>query len=208
MIRRAWRCATLAGTVALVILSARAIAYGVNPGSAARMLEHRGGGPALPLLALSALSIGGALAVSICWLAALGVRERALLERSPSPRFRAGRTVALAIVLGVASSLGGGLFEAYVHWRAGLGWHGIHCLVGPVHQNLLPIEGALSLVAAALLGAAEHVVAWMRRTFALLRALPPRAPARALLSALFELELPRLMLRFAAGSPRAPPSFS
>jgi hypothetical protein len=208
MTQRGLRLLTCLGTAVLVILCARAIAYAVTPGTAARVLEHRGGGPALPWLALTALSIGAALAVAICWLAALGVRERALLERRPLPRFRQGRAIVIAVGLFIASSVGGGLFEAYVHWRAGLGWHGIHCIAGPVHQNLLPIEGALSTVAAAVLAAAEHVVAWMRRTFALLRSLPMRLSACAFVSVLRERELPRFEPRFTAGGPRAPPTFS
>jgi hypothetical protein len=56
---------------------------------------------------------------------------------------------------GAAAALGG-LLEAYIHWRAGLGWHGLHCVFGPVHRNLLPIDGALSLVAAAIATALEH----------------------------------------------------
>ena len=62
------------------------------------------------------------------------------------------------------------LFESWEHWRAGLGWHGLHCLTGPAHRNAIPILAALSLVAAALAAALEHVLAWMRRTIARLRA--------------------------------------
>ena len=91
-----------------------------------------------------------------------------------APRFRPARTFAFAIALAVVTSVAGGLLEAYLHWRAGLGWHGVQCVFGPVHRDLLPIATALSFVAAALLAAAEHVAVWMRRTFALLRALPPR----------------------------------
>ncbi len=165
----------VAGTV--VVLLTRSIAYAIAPSSAARVLEHRAGGPALPVLTLVALALGGSLAVAICWLAAFGVRERALLEArtlaGSAPRFRPARTLASAIALAAITSLAGGLFEAYLHWRAGLGWHGVQCVFGPVHRDLLPIATALSFVAAALLAAAEHVAAWMRRTFALLRALPP-----------------------------------
>jgi hypothetical protein len=56
--------------------------------------------------------------------------------------------------------------ESTIHWREGLGWHGLHCLTGQVHRNAIPILGALSLVTAALAAALEHVVAWMRRTLA------------------------------------------
>jgi hypothetical protein len=82
------------------------------------------------------------------------------------------------------------LTESYIHWRAGLGWHGIHCLIGPVHRDVIPILGALSLVAAALVATLEHVLAWMRRVWA---ALTARWPRLGLIPAtepeLFELSL-------------------
>jgi len=162
---------------ALVVFLARSIAYALTPSPAARVLAQRAGGPALPVLTLVTLALGASLAIAICWLAALGVRERQLLERrvlavSP-PRFSPARTFALGLVLSLVTSIAGGLFEAYLHWRAGLGWHGLHCVFGPVHRDLLPIATSLSFVAAAVLAAAEHVARWMRRTFALLRTLPP-----------------------------------
>jgi hypothetical protein len=134
------------------------------------------------------------------------VRERALLERRQLPRFRVARTLASAVALAIATSVAGGLFEAYLHWRAGLGWHGADCLFGPVHRDLLPLECGLSAVAAAIIAAAEHVLSWMRRTFASLRSVPPPRitaalrPRRPVVS-----DVPRPALRFAAGSPRAPP---
>lgn len=196
---------------AVVVLLARSIAYAVTPSPAAHVLEHRAGGPALPVLTLVALALGSSLAIAICWLAALGVRERALLERRvlavPPPRFRPTRTLALALVLSVGTSVAGGLFEAYLHWRAGLGWHGVQCVFGPVHRDLLPIETSLSFVAAALLAAAEHVSAWMRRTFALLRTVPQRdlwlpAPSPRVVNA------PRVSRRVGHSRSRAPPAFS
>jgi hypothetical protein len=199
----------LAGT--LVVLLARSIAYSLTPTSAARVLEHRAGGPALPVVTLVALTLGVSMAVVICWLAAFGVRERALLERCslavPPPRFRAARTLGLAVVLSVVTSAGGGLLEAYLHWRAGLGWHGLQCIFGPVHRDLLPVATALSLVAAALLGAAEHIVAWMRRTFASLRRLPPRILRRARVPLPTARPLRASTLAF-SGRPRAPPALS
>ena len=186
----------VAGT--LVVLLTRSIAYAIAPSSAARVLEHRAGGPALPVLTLVALALGGSLAVAICWLAAFGVRERALLDP---------RTLASAIILAVITSVAGGLFEAYLHWRAGLGWHGVQCVFGPVHRDLLPIATALSFVAAALLAAAEHVAAWMRRTFALLRALPP-ALLRAAGGSGVLVDAPRVAFHCCVGRPRGPPAFS
>jgi hypothetical protein len=189
----------------LVVLTARTFAYAVEPTPAARLLEQRAGGPALSVLILVSLSVAAAIAVTVCWLAALGVRERALLERREAPRFRIARTLTSAFALAIATSLAGGLFEAYLHWRAGLGWHGVDCLFGPVHRDLLPLECGLSAVAAAVIAAGEHVLSWMRRTFALLRSVPPRVTAGTPLASPVTFDLPRLLLRLAAGSPRAPP---
>ena len=196
------------GAGTLVVLTARTFAYAVEPTPAARLLEQRAGGPALPVLILVSLSVGFALAVVVCWLAALGVRERALLERRRPPRFRVRRAVLMALALSVGTSVVGGFFEGYLHWRAGLGWHGLNCLFGPVHRDLLPLEFGLSAIAAAVVAAGEHVLAWMSRTFALLRALPPRAVSAATPCAPLWFELPRFVLRFRPGSPRAPPVFS
>jgi len=160
-------------TVALVVLLARWLAYSAEPSPSARFLEHRAGGPLLPIFALAALLVCASSAIAVCWLAALAVRERSLIERRVAPAFAVRRTLALAAGLALTASLAGGLLEAYVHWRAGLGWHGLHCLVGPVHRDLLPIETGLSLVAAAVIAAARHVAAWMRRTFARLAAQLP-----------------------------------
>jgi hypothetical protein len=208
MTRRISKASLLVVTAALIILAARAIAYSATTSPEARLLEQRAGGPALPVMLVTALSLSVALMVAICWLAALGVRERALLERREAPRFRIGRTLTLALGLAVMTSLAGGLFEAYLHWRAGLGWHGLHCLFGPVHRDLLPVESALSLVGAALIAAAEHVVAWMRRTFASLCALPPRSTATVPAKPAVAFELPNGNARLTVGSPRAPPALS
>jgi hypothetical protein len=197
---------------ALVVLCARWLAYAVTPSPAARVLEKQAGGPGLPAIALVSLTLGAGIAITICWLAALGIRERALLERrvltAPPPRLRVGRTLGHALVLAVATSVAGGLLEAYIHWRSGLGWHGLHCLFGPVHRNLLPFEAAFSLIAASLLAAGRHVAVWMRRTFALLRALPPARRLPVPVPRVHVLDVPRTILRPAAGAPRAPPARS
>jgi hypothetical protein len=212
MIRHATRSLVWLFSLTLVVLTARSIAYALSPSPGARVLEHRAGGPSLALLALGVLTLGAGVAVAICWLAALGVRERALLERrrlrAPEPRFRVGRTVAFALTLSILTSVGGGLLEAYIHWRAGLGWHGLQCITGPVHRDLLPIECALSFVAAAISGAAQHVVAWMRRTFALLRALPRRLTSSAEAAAQIWIDAPRSAVLFGPGRARAPPALS
>jgi hypothetical protein len=210
---RAHAAKALSGAVAaaLVVLLARSIAYAIAPSPASRVLEHRAGGPALPVLALVALALGGSVAIAICWLAAFGVRERALLERRvlvvATPRFRPARMVALALGLSVVTSVGGGLLEAYLHWRAGLGWHGVQCVFGPVHRDLVPIAASLSFIAAALLAAAEHVSAWMRRTFALLRAMPLQFFWRTAPACLV-VEAPRVLRRVGNSRSRAPPAFS
>jgi hypothetical protein len=201
---------TVAG--ALVVLSARWLAYATTPSPAARLLEARAGGPKLPAVSLVSLAFGASIAIAICWLATLGIRERALLERrvlaEPLPRFRIGRTFTHALALFLITSVAGGLLEAYVHWRAGLGWHGLHCLLGPVHRDLLPFEAALSLIAAALLAAAGHIAAWMRRTFALLRALPFARRPELPQVLVHVLDVPRTILCPAAGTPRGPPARS
>jgi len=156
--------------VTVVVLLARTLAYAAEPGPSARFLAQRAGGPALPVLALVSLGIGLVVAVIVCCLVSVGVRERALLERRQAEPFGVAGAVVLALALTVVTCTVGGLFEAYLHWRAGLGWHGLHCLIGPVHRDLIPLETSLSFVAAAVITAARHVAAWMRRTFASLAA--------------------------------------
>jgi hypothetical protein len=191
-------------TAALVVLLARLLAYAAVPGPSARFLARRAGGPSLPLLTLVALGLGALVAVSVCWLVSVAVRERALLERREAHGFGVARTVALAAALTLATSLAGGLLEAYLHWRAGLGWHGLHCLIGPVHRDLLPFEAGLSFVAAALVAGGRHVLAWMRRTFARLAAELPRL--RVLETPLFgEATALRATARRRGVSARAPP---
>jgi hypothetical protein len=160
----------LSGT--LVVLCARWIAYALSPSPLARTLRHAVGGPRLPLVTLSALVVGLLLSSAIVWLAALGVRERSLLENRAAPPLRLGRAAVEVLLLSVATTAAFGLLESYIHWRAGLGWHGIHCLTGPVHTNALPVLASLSLVATAAFRAVEHVLAWMRRTVAVLRSRP------------------------------------
>jgi hypothetical protein len=174
------------------------------PGPSARFLAQRAGGPALPVLALVALGLGVVLAVTVCWVVAMAVRERALLERREAHPFAAARTLALAVGLTLTTSVAGGLFEAYLHWRAGLGWHGLHCLLGPVHRDLLPFETGLSFVAAAFLSGARHIAAWMRRTFARLAG---ELPALTFVETPFAGDAPalRATMRKRGVSARAPP---
>jgi hypothetical protein len=201
----AWALAGL-----LVVLLGRTIGYAAVPSPLGRLYADKAGGPSLPLVALVALTVGAAVAIAICWLAALGVRERRLLERrllgEPPPRLRPVRIVLHAGVLWLVCAPAAGLLEAAIHWRAGLGWHGLHCLVGPVHRDLLPIIGALSLAAAAIVAAAEHVIAWMRRTFALLRGSLPPAAVLAAVSTPVDSGVPRRRPRGGGAGARAPPA--
>jgi hypothetical protein len=170
-----------AGAAALAVLCSRSIVYALSPSPLAAELSHRAGGPTLPVVAVVAGGLGLALSTAVVSLAALGVRERQLLETRPvvaPPRLRLRRLVARALALWLVTMPAFALLESYIHWRQGLGWHGLHCLTGPVHRDAIPVLGALSLVAAALAAALDHVLAWMRRTLARL-APPLRAFASA-----------------------------
>jgi hypothetical protein len=178
------RGALWAGATVLVVLASRTVAYALEPSPLARELQRSAGGPALWTIALVALVGGIAVGAALVWLAALGVGEQRRLEQrlvvDAPARPRLGRLLARAGALSLASGSAFALLESTLHWRAGLGWHGLSCLTGPVHRDAIPILAALSLVAAAAVAAAEHVVAWMRRTLARLAAVLPLArPATA-----------------------------
>jgi hypothetical protein len=194
----------------LVVLLGRTIGYAAMPSPMAELYAHRAGGPALPVIALVALALGASVAIVICWLAALGVRERQSLERralaSPLPDLRPGRILRNALFLWAVAAPVSGLLEASIHWRAGLGWHGLHCLVGPVHRDLIPIIAALSLVAAAVVTAADHALAWMRRTFALVRGAEARLVLAPASPEPIESFVPRERFRAARAGARAPPT--
>jgi hypothetical protein len=197
------------GAGALVVLLARTIAYAAAPSPMAHLYAKNLGGPSLPLLTLVALSVAVVAAVTVCWLATLGVQERRLLERrvlaAPPRRISAARLLANAFVFWVVCSIASGLIEATIHWRAGLGWHGLHCLVGPVHRNLIPIVAALALVASACIAAGDHVESWLRRRFALLRSVAARPFVFWVLQAPRESRVPRERFRAARAGARAPP---
>lgn len=152
-----------AGTVTLLVLTARWLAYALAPGPLARVLAHKAGGPSLVTVTLVSLGLAALVSTLTVWLAALGVRERARLRPERlAPRLRLRRLALRAVGLYVASSLAFALFESYLHWRAGIGFHGLSCLVGPVHRNAIPLLAALALAAAALAEAGEHLLAWAR----------------------------------------------
>jgi hypothetical protein len=162
---------------AVVVLGSRTIVYALSPSPLAAELSHRAGGPGLPAVVVASAALALVVSVAVVSLAALGVRERLLLETRPvvaPPRLRLGRLAGRALALWLVTMPAFALLESYIHWRQGLGWHGLHCLTGPVHRDAIPVLGALSLIAAAVAAALEHVFAWMRRTLARIA-----APARA-----------------------------
>jgi hypothetical protein len=203
------RVSVWTGAGALVVLLARTIGYAASPSPMAHLYARNLGGPSLPLMTLVALSLAAAVAIAVCWLATLGVRERRMLERrplvGPPPRISGVRLLANALAFWIVCTLVSGLVEATIHWRAGLGWHGLHCLVGPVHRNLIPIIAALALVASACIAAGDHVVSWLRRRFALVRSAVAKPFLLSIFPAPRESRVPRERFRAARAGARAPP---
>ena len=80
----------------------------------------------------------------------------------------------------------------------------MHCLVGPVHRDAIPVLVALSLLAVAGHGAVEHLLGWARRLVALLAARLPllRGAGRVFSSTIG----PRFVRTGSSGSPRGPPA--
>jgi hypothetical protein len=208
---RAARLAGWAGVCGLVVLASRTLGYALapHPDIVAGHLERGLGGPRLVVVACVAIGVATMLAGAVVWFAALAVRERLAVapERtSAPPPIQLRRLFVRALFLALASSTAFAALESYIHWRAGLGWHGVRCLTGPVHRDALPFLGSLSLVAAALAGALGHLLAWMRRTIAAILARPPRLRGRPLAARPGRGSLalrPRLLPLGA--SPRGPP---
>lgn len=201
MVRRGGRLIAWLALVAVVDLIARAFAYALaaptDPVDA--RLAGAFGGPK-PLV-LSLIAIAGAMAVSaaVLALAEMGVRERWALAdeatRGPKPRIALRRVLARAVGVWVIGCVVFALVESYIHWRAGLGFHGISCLAGPVHRNVIPIIAALALVASAAMAGLAHLFGWMRRVVGRLlgrKRIPRRRPRVA---------LPRPAVLAAPGSP-------
>jgi hypothetical protein len=191
--------------LALLVLAARWLCYALAaPSPLSGRFQASAGGPRLLVVTLVSLGLGALVSVLAVWLAAVGVRERARLRpERVAPTVRLSRLSVRFVALYVASSLAFALFESYLHWRAGIGFHGLTCLVGPVHRNALPILAALALLAAALAEAGAHVLAWMRAVVRELRRTrlassltPPRASWQRSLSSRPVALRPR---------PRAPP---
>jgi hypothetical protein len=196
---------------ALVVAVSRQIAYALAGDAVAQRLAGRGGGADPIWIAVVALTASAAVAVAGAWLVAIGVRERCALDlerwAAPAP-LQPSRIAARGAALALAANLAFALVESSIHYHEGLGWMGLRCIRGPVHADAAPILIGLSLVVAALVTAADHVLAAVRRTAAR-RALarrprPAPAPPRPPLEAAFHAS-PRLSgANLTRGPPAAP----
>ena len=149
----------------LVILGGRALAYAATPtplaGSARR--------PAASGDHVRRACAGHCASRSACsgsprWACASATRSIPLRARRLASRSRASPRTPRCSRGG--SLLGFAALETWLHSRAGMHMHWWMCLEGPVHRNAIPILLALSLAAAALLGALRHALAWARRVVA------------------------------------------
>jgi hypothetical protein len=188
-LHRAGRWVGWAALVAVVDLIARAFAYALAGGSDPLKAQLAGdfGGPKLVVLSLVVVTGGITASALLLALADMGVRERWALAdpatRGPRPRISLRTVVARAVAVWVVGMAVFALVESYVHWRAGLGFHGIACLTGPVHRNVIPIIGALALVGSAAVTALAHLFGWMRRVVARLLGGTRHATRRSRLAA-------------------------
>jgi uncharacterized protein YcnI len=165
--------------LALVVLTGRSLAYALAPQTpVAAALEGATPGPR-PMLVLVGIVVaalvvaGGALA-----LVALAVQERSRLAGEPAPRLDLRRAARNGVLLALAANVTFTISESLLHLEEGLGFHGAHCLFGPVHRDAAPLLIALALLAGALEAAARHLVAWLRRVACVLRA-PATVPRGA-----------------------------
>jgi hypothetical protein len=167
-------------TTVLVVLAARTIVYALAPQSVLlAALAHDEVGPDLTVPLVVGTLSAAVTSAAVMWLAATAVRERLLIEGRrlvAVPQLRPRRLAGRAVALFLATSFAFAMLESYIHWREGLGWHGLRCLVGPVHRNAIPVLAALSLLAVGIHGAIEHLLAWARRLFAQLAARPVSLP--------------------------------
>jgi len=196
---------------AAAVLATRAIVYALAPWQTVAVLEleHKAGGPHLAVVLGASAAAAALLAAAVLWLAVVAVRERLALESNElvaSPRLSIPRLAARGVLFFGTTSVAFAYVESYLHWRAGLGWHGLSCLTGPVHRDAIPILGAVSLLAVALHGAVEHLLAWARRAVALLAA---RLPLLRGAGRVFSSTARALRQRVeSAASPRGPPAGS
>jgi hypothetical protein len=193
--------------VVVVVLATRTLVYALAPQSVLlAALAHNQLGPDLTVPLLAGVLASAGTAAAVLWLAVLAVRERIALEGRRlvrPPRLRPGALAARYALLLAVSSLVFALVESTIHWQEGLGWHGLQCLVGPVHRDAIPILAALSLLAVAAHGAIEHLLAWARRLYAQLAARLPPLPSPSCRSPL--AGTPRARLSGSANPARGPP---
>lgn len=197
--------------LALLELCSRALVYRLAPSQAARLshLDGRLGGPGFVVVLLAALCVGLAGAATLVWLASLGVRERwALADDRPAgaaPRLPLRPLALRAVGLTVAGWLTFAGVESVVHLQAGMGFHGLACLVGPVHRNAVPVVACLAVLGSAAVAAVGHVLAWMRRTTGRLAGPRPKPTRRTILAALVLVRVPCRKPLLVVAAPRGPP---
>ena len=206
------RIGVWSGIVALVVLAARSLAYQLVPAptSLTVALQHQAGGPRLVVTVVAALGLAFGAAAAALWLASTAVSERHAARSRPGspPSLRLPTIARTALFLFAATSLVFAAVESYVHWRAGLGVHGLQCLVGPEHRDALPLLAALSVVAAACHGALAHLLGWMCETLALLVSTPRSAGRRPLVVRRPRAAPAARPFRPGPHDPRGPPSFA
>jgi hypothetical protein len=193
-----------------VVLATRVVVYAFAPSELqlAVQFEQRAGGPHLADALVSVSLLAAGLAAAVLWLAVVAVRERVALEGRRlvrAPRLPFARLAFRLPVLFLVTSFSFAMLESYIHWREGLGWHGLHCLIGPVHRDAIPVLAGFSVVAVAVHGAVEHLFAWARRAIALLAARLPRLRHGSAGAALLRTLHSRL--RTTATVARGPPRF-
>jgi hypothetical protein len=173
-VRRVLGWVAVVGAIELV---ARTLAYAFSPDPRAEAFGHVTGGPRPVVIAAIALGLAALLSCAVLWLSALGVRERHRLRRDPGagPRLRLGRMARRGVALFVVNSILFTAIESTIHVEEGLGFHGMHCILGPVHRDALPLIAALALVASALVEAIQHAFAFGRRIVAA-EGVRPRLP--------------------------------
>lgn len=200
-----------AGATAATVVVARTVAYALAPAPDPRTRQLAAAFPAAhtALVALAALAVAAVLGTALLRLVAIGVRERrALAGLEPAPRLRAAPVVVRALRLLAASALAFASVESYLHYRAGLGFHALHCVAGPMHANAWPILAGLSVVVSAVWEAARHLGGLARRTAraaALDGLVALVAPVAARNGALLRAAAARVASR---GRSRAPPRLS
>jgi hypothetical protein len=205
------RASTWAGACLLIVLATRWLAYELSPAPTALAAQLQGvTAPPEPLI-VAAVAVGLAFVLSALgvWLASMGVRERQRL----APRFAAPapispvRVALHAVALFAASALLFDGLESYIHYREGLGFHGLHCLLGPVHEDALPLLGAFSTLASAAIAVVRHVTAWLRRAVERLAELELRvAPTLVVLVPAAATTAPSSALPGRSARPRGPPA--